>query len=368
MNRRPHAATGSQTRPKSPRLRTRLTPDFLRRWAIQLGLPLLISVGVHVLFFALTALVTFTVLSNASADANPTYEATLTKRLVDPFGAGLEWPTVDTVRPFEDAANAPTLDFELDPTLLSQSPHNANPANPQTPGTGSAAADFGLGEGRLSLWGTGSGGSGLSGTGGLGHGAATGGTRLGQAAVWNLNAPANSVVYVIDFSGSIIVAVDDLKRELKRSIARLKPNQSFNVVLFYSEGTGQLERLKTESFSPRMQPATRAAREAFFQWLSTKAPQGSTEPLAATKRALSWSPDVIFFFSDGYFDDQVIQQITRANQTVQSQFYCLVFDELLLQDVSGLPRETNGARRMRRLAEQNRGKVKIVTGSDLRRR
>ena len=54
-------------------------------------------------------------------------------------------------------------------------------------------------------------------------------------------------------------------------------------------------------------------------------------------------------------------------QEARAQIHCLVFDELLLQNTSGLPQMTDGARRMKRIADQNGGKTKIVTGADLGR-
>ncbi len=227
-------------------------------------------------------------------------------------------------------------------------------------GTGT---DFG--EGALTLLGTGAGAR-AAGAGGFGGGFGDG-SGVGKAGIWNLRVRANKIAYVVDFSGSIIVAVDDLKRELKRSIGRLKPTQSFSVVIFYSTGGGRDEQFRTESFRPQLQAATADIRRKFFTWIDRQAPRGQTEPLAAVKRALSHEPDVVFLFSDGYFDDSLVDSIKQANDKTRARIYCVVFDEILLQDTSGLPRETEGARRLRRVAEGNHGKVKIVTGNDLAR-
>jgi hypothetical protein len=215
----------------------------------------------------------------------------------------------------------------------------------------------------MSLLGTGGGAAGAGGGGFGSGGAGRGGARL--ADIWSVRVRADRVVYVVDFSGSIIVAVDYLKRELKRSVGRLVPGQMFNVIIFYSEGTGGQERFKSESFAAQFQPATETARRAFFSWLDEQAPRGGTEPLQSMKRALSFGPDVVFLFSDGYFDDSVVDAVTAANEDVRARIICLVFDEILLQDMSSLPRETAGARRMRQIAEGNNGELKIVTGRDL---
>ena len=209
-------------------------------------------------------------------------------------------------------------------------------------------------------------GSGAGGGGGGGFGTGFGtGSGIGHAIVWNIAASGSTFAYVVDFSGSIIVAVDDLKRELKRSVGKLTSRQLFNVFIFYSVGDQRAEHFKTEAFEPSLQTATPDVKRNFFTWIDRKAPQGRTEPLQAMRRALALRPDAVFFFSDGMFDDKVVDEIAQANKKIGAQVHCLVFDELLLSDTSGLPRLTDGARRMTRIAEQSGGQIKIVTGADL---
>ena len=60
----------------------------------------------------------------------------------------------------------------------------------------------------------------------------------------------------------------------------------------------------------------------------------------------------------------MITTVTKANGK-KVQINCLVFDEILINDRSGLPKVTDGAKRMQKLADENRGKCKIVTGRDI---
>jgi hypothetical protein len=333
----------------------------VRRYFLHLGLPMSVSLLLHALLVVLLAFKLFIA---------PTPTGT-------PVG---EWhgevvPADDVNRPF-DWTDVRPLDFPppAEPSGASESPAATGGSElldlsklpPPTVVAAPAPGD-GFGEGALSLLGTGS-GAGAPGTGGFGEGQLSEGAGLGQAGIWNLSVRADKVVYVVDFSGSIIVAVDDLKRELKRSIGRLKPTQSFAVILFYSAGGGPDEQLKTESFRPQLEPAEPTVRREFFRWLERKAPMGVTEPLPAVRRALELEPDVIFLFSDGFFDDSVVTDITRANGSKRTRIYCLVFDDQLLGDASALtPRETEGSRRLKRIAEANGGRVKIVTAKDLAR-
>lgn len=341
--------------------RERRNPYY--RWLMHLVLPLGLSLLLHVALMTGARFYTFATQARAAVEVGE-YAAGLMDdpdaSAADAFKWG-EQMTFDAAEP-QPLDHLPLDDFSrvapLDLSALSETPGPGA-------GTGAGEGDLGLGEGRFSLLGTGE-GAGESGSGALGGGVGGRGGRLGLAGMWGVRVQANKIVYVVDFSGSIIVAVDDLKRELKRSIGSLRSTQSFNVVIFYGEaGTGG-NRFQTEAFAAQLQPANEETRRRFFAWLDTKAPMGGTEPVAAVKRALALKPEAVFFFSDGYFDDSAVAEIAQANRQTQAKIICFVFDELLLSEYSGLPRETDGSRRLRRIAEQNRGSVKIVTGADLK--
>ncbi len=335
--------------------RERANPTL--RWLMHLGAPVAISVVVHVLLIGTMALKTWQVLTQASIDVGD-YEAGVVQAPDDRMGGAFKWPGEDlSVTPEPDKTAA--VDSLTDLRALSDlTPPDAAPSD--QPGEGGA---FGLGEGsRGGILGIG-GGAGEAGTGGMGSG--LGGRQLGEAGVWGVRGAANKVVYVIDYSGSIIPVVDALKRELKRSVGALQPRQSFDVILFYSSGAGEHERFKTESFEAALQSAQPDIRQRFFDWIDKKAPMGSTEPLAAVKRALALRPDAIFFFSDGLFEDGVVTQIAQANKD-KVKVSCLLFDELVIGDDSGLPPKVQEqAQRLQKIADQNGGKMKVITAKDL---
>lgn len=277
-------------------------------------------------------------------------------------GGGFEWEGRSTLTMIE-----PDKLPELDSLRFSDASDLSDLGTPQPNQTAGAAdgGGFGIGDsGRSGVLGIGS-GAGEGGGGGFGSGFGAG-TSIGTAGVWDLSARGNDFAYVVDYSGSIIVAEEDLRRELKRSIGSLRPTQSFSVFVFYSTGDRQRERFRTEGFAPKLQPASANRKRDFFAWIDSKKPRGSTDPLPAMRRALALGPDVVFFFSDGYFEDGVVRSIADANKG-RTVIHCLVFDELLLQDTSDLPRLTDGARRLKQIAEQSGGTVKIVTGADLGR-
>jgi hypothetical protein len=343
--------------------RERRNPYF--RWLVHLGVPVTASLLAHVAILAIFLVKSWQVFSGGGL-AFDEYEVEIRDSSTVELGGTLKWPGEQQLD-LPDAELTPEIDpFEFGevPTAfdLSDLVRGERHGMPGEQGSGG----FGIGDsGRSGILGIGS-GAGSGGGAGFGRGFGTG-SGIGHAGMWNVKAAGNTFAYVVDFSGSIIVVVDDLKRELKRSIGKLTASQSFNVFVFYSTTGPRGEVFKTEGFAPRLQSATADAKRRFFAWINRKPPMGRTEPLQAMKRALALKPDAVFFFSDGLFEDQVVEEILRANRRAKAQIHCLVFDELLLQDTSGSPELTRGARRLKRIADASGGKTKIVTGADLGR-
>jgi hypothetical protein len=334
-------------------------------WAVHLGLPTFASLLLHLALVVILALNTWEMLERREFPAGEFEAGIMDAHDTDASGA-LSWPSSNLLPP--GVLTLPEAPGHFDASEL------MNPTIPipavRTAGTGGEeGGGFGLGGvGRSGVLGIGEGGAGEGGGAGFGSGFGSGGGS-GSASVWGLSVAGHRFVYVVDFSGSIVVAVDDLKRELKRSVGRLKPSQMFNVVLFYGT-TGKTGQSVTESFASELQPARSEVKSRFFQWIDKKAPTGATEPLAAVQRAIRLKPEVIFLFSDGYFDDKIVKEIEQANRSARCRIHCLVFDELLLQVPAGHlpPRLTDGARRLKRIAEANGGRFKVVTSEDFRRR
>ncbi len=328
-------------------------------YMMHLGLPLSVSLAVHVAVFSFLAVKTFRVLAQPGVEIGD-YEASLTQSLTDQMKDAFRW---DEDNPLDAPETPPEESLESLTPDLAEMDTSALDADP---GPAGESSGLGIGDGQLSLLGMGT-GAGEAGAGGFGTGLGGGGARMGEAGIWDLRIRANKIVYVVDFSGSIIIAVDALKSELKRSIGRLKPSQSFDVIIFYSEFEGP----KMDIFKPKLEPATEDVRREFFTWIDRRAPRGDTYPVQAVKRALSLKPEAIFLFSDGRFSDpdRDEAEINESNRTTRAKIYCLVFDEIYLGDVSALtPKDNDGSLRLKRIATTNGGTTKIVTGRDLARR
>lgn len=329
--------------------------DPVLRAALHLGIPTLVSLAVHAVLLLALTLTTWHVLSTAPP--------------AEEFDVGIA-SSGGTDAAHIDFGNLPTLTdqlAEISPdTTAQKSPLQELAAlSAPSPTAGSAGNAVGLGEsGRSGVLGIGGGSAGST-LDSLGNGTEIGG-GLGGAGVWDLKASGKNFAYVVDFSGSVSVVADDLKRELKRSIGGLKPHQTFAVFTFFSYVDPGRDEAVTEAFAPKLQSAAAEKKREFFQWIDKQAARGRTDPLPAIKRALSLRPDVIFLFSDGEFEDPRAEElIAKENEKSRTRFYCLVFDDVLLEDTSGLPKMTPGARRLQKIAEQSGGKCKIITIKDL---
>jgi hypothetical protein len=327
------------------------------RYAMHVLLPMAISLGVHVALFGATGFVVFQA-ARGGGFADFEYEAGLVEQGDLAGSLSFDEPTTFDI-PADEG-------FDLEDVSFSDlTPPADVPLGDDTGLDDMGGGEFGLGAGTGGgILGLG-GGAGEAGSGGFGAGMGAG-QRLGVG-VWDLRVTANEIAYVVDFSGSIITVVDDLRRELKRSIGRLRAEQRFNVVIFFGEGN----RTRTLSFAPELVAATSENKAAFIEWIDTKPPRGGTEPFDAMRRALAMRPDAVFFFSDGRFRPEVVERVTEINRERNTQIACLLFDELVFEDASGLPAGVDEqARLLQRLAEQNRGRAsapafKIVTLQDL---
>ena len=114
-----------------------------------------------------------------------------------------------------------------------------------------------------------------------------------SASLYGSGGNAKRIAYVVDASGSLIDTLPFVIEELKESIRKLSDQQSFTVI-FFSDGkviqpprTGLLE-------------ANKDVRDQVQAWLDSGAvtAQGTTAPLEAVKKALSYRPQLVFLLSD----------------------------------------------------------------------
>lgn len=201
------------------------------------------------------------------------------------------------------------------------------------------------------------GGGGGAASGGVGSGSLSGGGPVGG--MWGVGADqhAESIVYVMDRSGSMSEAIANLKYELKKAIGELSEEQRFNVFWFNDEK-------RPQRWARTLMPATIENKRAAFKAIDEVVPEGKTDPIPAVTGALRYRGlDVMFLLSDGDFGEQnldVLESIREANRGKGTIINTILF---LGQ---GYYMGT-GENVLQRIARENGGTYKHVTADDFRR-
>lgn len=104
---------------------------------------------------------------------------------------------------------------------------------------------------------------------------------------------ARRIVYVIDASGSMIRSLPIVVQELARSLDGLTSQQQFSVVFF------QRDKALVTPPASRLSVASEAEKLRIIQWIDKNIiPAGTSNPIRAIEKALSFDPDVIFLLSE----------------------------------------------------------------------
>jgi hypothetical protein len=168
-----------------------------------------------------------------------------------------------------------------------------------------------------------------------------------------------TVAYVCDASGSMMgLPFDLLKIELKKAVDMLVPSQAFNICFFQK---GAAEPFSKQS----MQTANPANKARAYQWLADMTVASNSDPIPTLKLVFGQKPDLMYLLTDGAFDDNnaVIAEIKRLNARKETRINTIAFfspdapasDRKVCEDV------------LRRIAEENGGRFKVVLTTDLTR-
>jgi hypothetical protein len=122
------------------------------------------------------------------------------------------------------------------------------------------------------------------------------------AEFFGIQAYGRSFVFVCDSSRSMAgLKWFELQRELYRSIERLGPHKQFYIVFFDGEMHPMFEPDYRETM---LLPANEAHLDQTRRWLASMNLGPNTRPLESIQHAVSLEPDVIFFLTDGEFEDR----------------------------------------------------------------
>lgn len=205
---------------------------------------------------------------------------------------------------FDAAPNDQSTPDELVATTLTDlSAQSVNEAIPQIDTPLSLAASDVLGGGSL-LSGVGSGGFGV--------GEGEGGGGLG--ALFASHTPGQSVVFIVDASGSMNhpypgrarTRFGRVKLELIESIAKMTEDQRF-FIMFFNDFAVPMP-------ANRLMEATPEAKEKYLRWMTGVSAQGETHPEQALQIALQLKPEIIYFLTDGKFNPGVVNLVASWNR------------------------------------------------------
>jgi hypothetical protein len=160
---------------------------------------------------------------------------------------------------------------------------------------------------------------------------------------------ARKVVFVPDASGSMIQKFDPMRVELRRSIAGLRPPQSFNVVFF--------QQADPASIGSSLLFANPDSKRKAFDFMDRVTPAGSTDPLPALRRAFAMNPDLIVLLTDGDFPDNqaVIDECRRLNAARTTRIFTIAF----------LDRGEDYEKTLKQIAADSGGLFRYVSEEDL---
>ncbi|MCK4660073.1 MAG: VWA domain-containing protein [Phycisphaerae bacterium] len=154
------------------------------------------------------------------------------------------------------------------------------------------------------------------------------------------------VVYVVDRSGSMISTFSAVRRELKRSVGRLRRSMRFHVILFNSGPP-------LENPPRKLIHASRPAKAGLTKFLDTVYPEGNTDPIPAMRRAFAVKPEVIYFLTDGEFDRQLLDELRKWNKGKQVRIFTIAY-------VS-----PGGAELLEQIAHEHNGQYRFISEYDL---
>jgi hypothetical protein len=174
-----------------------------------------------------------------------------------------------------------------------------------------------------------------------------GGGALGQGASFmGLHAKGTRFCIIADCSGSMEgPPLKFLKEEILETLSTMSARGRFQLIFFSSRAI------------PYPQPGWRHPRHDradLVQWLQGVSAAGGTYPTPAFQLAfqLSPPPDVIFFMTDGLFDDRAVEEIANLNRQSGRD---VQINTISFMDTSSEPL-------MRRIASDSGGRYRHVAG------
>jgi uncharacterized protein with von Willebrand factor type A (vWA) domain len=171
---------------------------------------------------------------------------------------------------------------------------------------------------------------------------------------------AGRVVFVCDATGTMLgLKFKLVQREVGKAIESLAPSQAFNLI-FFRGGVNELEWAR--SLNNKLEPATPDNKRRARDFVATFQVVGKgTNPLPALRQALNSKPDVVYFLTDGEFNnvvsyEQVVAEVRKLNarKSVRVNTIAFMSDDEKAEQV------------LMQIARENGGRYKKVSDRDLK--
>jgi hypothetical protein len=209
--------------------------------------------------------------------------------------------------------------------------------------------------------GQGTGGGGSDGSGQIApFGVPGGGGGIGPKANFvGISGNARRVVYICDATGTMLgIKFDLLQKQLYKAIDILKPIQGFNVI-FFRGGDSDAEWAKP--FADELIVANPQNKQKVRQYIEGMTELGKgTNPLPALRQAFAQKPQLIYFLTDGQFDnvvgyDQVLAEVRKLNPDKSVKINTIAF----------MSEDAKAEEALQKMARENGGRFVKVSDRDL---
>lgn len=165
---------------------------------------------------------------------------------------------------------------------------------------------------------------------------------------------ARRIVFICDATGTMIQKLGTLKHEIQLAIQHLKPYQSFNVI-FFSDG-GKYHIASRDG----MIVSNADNKGQAMTFLESVVSSGTTDPTPAIEAAFRLQPDLVYFLSDGEFNnlkpyDAVIRQFDKSNVSRKARVNTILFETY----------DREAEQVMQRVAQEHGGSYRYVRENDL---
>ena len=130
---------------------------------------------------------------------------------------------------------------------------------------------------------------------------------------------AKKIVFVVDASGSLIDSMPRVADEVSRKVAQLDVNREFSVFFYQNDRV-------IEAPPSGLKPGSDPMKNGVSAWIKPSAghihPSGSSNPVDALQKAMSYQPDLIYIYSDTITGNrpgeishlQLLQELDQLNK------------------------------------------------------